>query len=351
MAQVATLADQMVEQVNTASEALRNISEIKDVEIATTPRHLVWQDGKVKLFRFENDKAVAKTPVLISYALVNRWEMLDLQPDRSLIRKMLSEGLDVYVIDWGYPTKVDRYKTLEDYILGNINDCVDYIRGAHNIERVNLLGVCQGGTFSLIYTSIYPNKIKNLITLVTPVDFDNKEGLLFKWAKDMDVDSIVDGFGGIVPGDFLNTGFDLLKPMSKTKKYMALPDVMKNKASLANYLRMEKWVADSPAQAGETYRRFIKDMYQQNKFVKGQFVLGGRAAKLENIDVPALTIYAKEDHIVPPATTKPIHEKISSKDKELMEFPGGHIGVFVGARAQSVLAPAIATWLKERDAQ
>jgi polyhydroxyalkanoate synthase len=92
-------------------------------------------------------------------------------------------------------------------------------------------------------------------------------------------------------------------------------------------------------------------MYQQNKFVKGQFVLGGRAAKLENIDVPALTIYAKEDHIVPPATTKPIHEKISSTDKELMEFPGGHIGVFVGARAQSVLAPAIATWLKERDAQ
>src|SRR5690606_15844681 len=112
------------------------------------------------------------------------------------------------------------------YILGNLNDCVDFILEQHNLSKINLLGVCQGGTFSLIYASLFPEKVKNLVTLVTPVDFDNKEGLLFKWAKDMDVDAIVDGFGGIVPGDFLNTGFDLLKPMNKTRKYMALPETM-----------------------------------------------------------------------------------------------------------------------------
>ena len=65
--------------------------------------------------------------------------------------------------------------------------------------------------------------------------------------------------------------------------------------------------------------------------------------------MPVLTIYAKEDHIVPPETTTPINELISSKDKELMEFPGGHIGVFVGSRSQKLLTPAIATWLKKRD--
>ena len=344
------MSDQILERVNTVSDALRNISGVKDVDIATAPRHTVWEDGKVKLYHFEReDKALAKTPVLISYALVNRWEMMDLQPDRSLIRKLISEGIDVYLIDWGYPTKIDRYKTLEDYILGNLNDCVDFILEKHNINKVNLLGVCQGGTFSLIYSSLFPEKIKNLVTLVTPVDFDNDEGLLFKWAKDMDVDAIVDGFGGIVPGDFLNTGFDLLKPMNKTRKYMALPETMADQGKLMNFLRMEHWVADSPAQAGETYRRFIKDMYQHNKLINGKFELGGRKVELKNIKAPILTIFAKHDHIVPPETTTPINDLVGSKDKELMEFPGGHIGVFVGSRSQKLLTPAIATWLKKRD--
>lgn len=344
------MSEQIIERVDTAAEALKNINDIQDVDIATAQREVVWNDGKLKLYHFHREgEAKAHTPLLVSYALVNRWEMMDLQPNRSFIRKLLSEGIDVYLIDWGYPTKIDRYKTLEDYILGHINDCVDVVRKRHNLQKINLLGVCQGGTFSLMYTSLFPEKIKNLITLVTPVDFDNEEGLLFKWAKDMDVDAVVDGFGGIIPGDFLNTGFDLLKPMNKTRKYMALPDTMKNKATLMNFLRMERWVADSPAQAGETYRRFIKDMYQHNKLIKGELKLDGRTVDLSKINMPILTIYAKDDHIVPPATTKPINDAVSSKDKELMEFPGGHIGVFVGARSQDLLTPAIARWLIERD--
>lgn len=345
-----TFSDRLLEQVNTANDAIRNISEIEEVDIATAPRKTVWEDGKVKLYHFERESAPkAKAPLLISYALVNRWEMMDLQPDRSFIRKLISEGIDVYLIDWGYPSRLDRYKTMEDYINGNLNDAVDFIRETHGIEKVNLLGVCQGGTFSLIYSATHPDKVKNLITLVTPVDFESNEGLLFKWAKDMDVDSLVDSFGGLVPGDFLNTGFDLLKPMNKTRKYLGLPETLKNKGRLMNFLRMEKWVADSPDQAGETYRRFIKDMYQQNKLIRGEFTLDDHPVKLDHINMPILTIYAKDDHIVPPATTRPIHEAVGSKDKELMEFPGGHIGVFVGSRSQKLLTPAIAQWLIERD--
>ncbi|TVR76935.1 MAG: class III poly(R)-hydroxyalkanoic acid synthase subunit PhaC [Saprospirales bacterium] len=342
--------DQLMTQADTIAEAIKNIGNLKEVDIATAPRKVVWSEGKVKLYHFEaDDKKTCKTPVLITYALVNRWEMMDLQSDRSFIRKMLSEGLDVYVIDWGYASRTDRYKDMEDYILGDIDACVEHIRKEHSIEQVNLLGVCQGGTFSLIYTALHPEKVKNLITLVTPVDFDNEEGLLFRWAKDLDVDAIVDGFGGVVPGDFLNSGFDLLKPMNKARKYASLTDTLADEGRMMNFLRMEKWVADSPDQAGEAYRRFIKEMYQQNKLIKGEFELAGRKVDLQNIEMPILTIYAKSDHIVPPATTKPIHEIVSSKDKELMEFPGGHIGVFVGSKSQKILTPAIAEWLKKRD--
>ncbi|HPG07087.1 MAG: class III poly(R)-hydroxyalkanoic acid synthase subunit PhaC [Saprospiraceae bacterium] len=344
------MANEFVEYVNTATEAIRQISEIDEVDIATAPRETVWEDGKVQLYHFIRETPpVAKTPVLVSYALVNRWEMMDLQPNLSFIRKLLEEGLDVYLIDWGYASGIDCYKTMEDYILGDIHECVEFICREHNLEKINLLGVCQGGTFSLIYAALFPDKVKNLITTVTPVDFREENGLLFLWAKYMDVDAVVDGFGGVVPGDFLNSGFDLLKPMNKARKFANLPQVAQNKDKLMNFLRMEKWVADSPAQAGETYRRFIKDFYQNNKLIHGEFTLGGYRVSLNKIDMPVLTVYAKDDHIVPPASTIPIHEAIGSKDKELMEFPGGHIGVFVGSRSQKLLTPAIAQWLIVRD--
>lgn len=344
------IADQVLEQVNTLGDAIRNISDVTEVDIATAEREIVWEDGKVKLYHFKSEVAKkCDTPVLISYALVNRWEMMDLQPNRSLIRKLLSEGIDIYLIDWGYASKLDRYKTIEDYILGNIHDCVNFVKREHDMPTINILGVCQGGTFSLIYAALHPENVKNLVTLVTPADFDVQDGLLYTWAKDMDVDAIVDNFGGVVPGDFLNSGFDLLKPMNKTRKYMAMPQTMQNKDRLMNFLRMEKWVADSPDQAGETYRQFIKEFYQQNKLIKGEFELGGREVDLKKIDMPVLTIYAKADHIVPPASTIPIKEAVGARDNELMEFPGGHIGVFVGSRSQKVLTPAIAQWLIERE--
>ncbi|MDX2284394.1 MAG: class III poly(R)-hydroxyalkanoic acid synthase subunit PhaC [Bacteroidia bacterium] len=345
-----TLAAQAAENMNTLRNWYQNLADIKEVDIATAPRETVWRDGKVQMYHFTRETpATVRTPLVISYALVNRWEMMDLQPDRSLIRKMLSEGLDVYVIDWGYAGLVDRFKTMEDYIDGHIDDAIDYVRRKHQIRQVNLLGVCQGGTFSVIYAALHPEKVKNLITMVTPVDFGPDEGLLFRWSRAMDIDEIVDGFNGVVPGDFLNVAFDLLKPMGKVRKYAGLPRLAQDKSALENYLRMEKWVSDGPSQAGEAYRKFIKDLYQGNKLIKGEFELGGKRVDLAKITMPLLNIYAKEDHLVPPPCSVPLNSFAGSQDKTIYEFPGGHIGVFVGSRSQKELAPAIARWLGQRD--
>ncbi|MEM6299213.1 MAG: class III poly(R)-hydroxyalkanoic acid synthase subunit PhaC [Bacteroidota bacterium] len=345
-----TLVQQFTKNVEASLEGYKHLSEIKEIDIATAPRKTVWSDGKVELLHFENEGNVkAKTPLLICYALVNRWKMMDLQPDRSFIRRLLAEGLDIYLLDTGYPNRADRYKTIGEYINGNINDAVDFIRKDRGIDKVNLLGVCQGGTFSLTYTALHPEKIKNLITMITPFDFDIEDGLLFRWSKDLDVDAIVEGHGGLVPNDFLDTAFNLLKPMSQVSKAMNLPNMMGDKAKLMNFLRMEKWVNDGPAQAGETYRQFIKDFYQKNLLAKNEFVLDGQKVDLKNITMPLMNIYAKADHIVPPSASKPINDAVGSKDKELFEFPGGHIGVYVGSRSQKILAPAVAKWILDRD--
>ena len=110
-------------------EGLQLLPSVDDVDYGVTAREEVWRDGKVVLYRFVGDTPPTSTrPLLIVYALVNRPYMVDLQADRSLVQKLLALGEDVYVLDWGYPDRSERYLTLEDYLLRYIDGAVDALR-------------------------------------------------------------------------------------------------------------------------------------------------------------------------------------------------------------------------------
>jgi len=331
-----------------------------DFSVGTTPSEIIYTEDKMKLIHYI--PAVEKpysVPVLVVYALVNRYYILDLQPDKSVIKKLLDEGFDVYVIDWGYPSGVDRYLTIDDYVNGYLNNAVDKIRERSGLDNITLFGVCQGGTFSVMYAALHPEKVKNLVTLVAPVNFDTDKGILHIWAKSLDVDKIVDYYG-IVPGDFLNAGFLLTDPFRlMIDKYVGLFEKIENKPgdkegelrneeTVKNFLRMEKWIFDSPDQAGETFRQFMKDCYQKNLLIKNEMMLNGKKINLKNITMPLLNVMAEFDHLVPTDAIKPLSDAVSSSDKETLVFPTGHIGIFVGSKSQKEVCPKIAAWLKPR---
>ncbi|MFZ3059625.1 MAG: class III poly(R)-hydroxyalkanoic acid synthase subunit PhaC [Candidatus Methanoperedens sp.] len=331
-----------------------------EFSVGTTPSEIIYSEDKMKLLHYI--PAVEKphpVPILIVYALVNRYYILDLQPDKSVIKKLLEEGFDVYVIDWGYPSGADRYLTLDDYVNGYLNNAVDKIKERSGLDKLTLLGVCQGGTFSIMYAALHPEKVQNLVTLVAPVDFDTDKGILNLWAKSLDVDKIVDYYG-IVPGDFLNSAFLLLDPFRlMIDKYVGMfdriecnPDdtacQLRNEDFIKNFLRMEKWIFDSPDQAGETFRQFMKDCYQKNLLIKNEMMLNGKIINLKNITMPLLNVMAEFDHLVPNDASKPLSDAVSSSDKETLVFPTGHIGIFVGGKSQKEVCPKIAEWLKPR---
>ena len=143
-----------------------------DVQIATTPKDLVWSQDKVSLFHYRPlaEKRV-NIPVLICYGLVGRWTMTDLQEDRSLVRNLLNLGLDLYVVDWGNPSRADRYLTLDDYILGYLDGCVTEIAKRAGVPKVNLLGVCEGGVFATAFAALEPERVNTLMLTITPIDF------------------------------------------------------------------------------------------------------------------------------------------------------------------------------------
>jgi polyhydroxyalkanoate synthase len=335
-------------------EILSGIRE-EDITVGVSAKEAVYQEDKLALYHFRPlVEQPFEIPVLIIYALVNRPYMADLQENRSLVRNLLKLGLDLYLIDWGYPGREDRWLTLDDYINGYINNCVDVVRKRHNRDQINLLGICQGGTFSLCYSSLYPQKIKNLVTMVAPVDFVASAGLLNAWtgcmvgADSMDPDLMVEAMGNI-PGDFMNFGYLMLKPFQLSiQKYMGLAAMLDDEEKVMNFLRMEKWIFDSPDQAGEAWRQFVKDFYQENKLIKGEVEIGGRRIDLRNIVMPVLNLYAEEDHLVPPASSLALKKYVGTKDYTARSFPTGHIGMYVSGKVQRDLPPTIAEWYQAR---
>ena len=330
-------------------KGFENLINIKDVETGVTPKELVYQEDKVQLFHYDPvSKGVCPVPLLVVYALVNRQYMMDIQDDLSLFRKLLDHGLDLYVIDWGYPTKIDKYLTMEDYILGYLDNAVDFVREKSGKDKINVLGICQGGTLSIIYSAIFPEKVKNLVTMVAPVDFASGDALLNVWAPFMDVDLMVDVLGNI-PGELLNLGFLWLKPFQLIiDKYVGLLERIDDPVATRNFLRMEKWIFDSPDQAGETFRKWVKELFQENRLCKGEFELGGKRVDLKKITMPVLNMFGEQDHLVSPKCSRPLSELVGSKDVTTLPYPVGHIGMYVSSRAQKEMAPTVARWLIEK---
>src|SRR5271169_2205871 len=111
-------------------KAAKHPSKIKDedVEVGATPKKLVMRRDKVELFRYEPlTPRTIETPVLIAYGLIGRYTMADLQPDRSFVRSLLSQGLDLWLVDWGQPTRTERWLTIDDYVDDYIHAAVDRI--------------------------------------------------------------------------------------------------------------------------------------------------------------------------------------------------------------------------------
>jgi len=201
-----------------------------------------------------------------------------------------------------------------------------------------------------MYAALHPEKIKNLVTTVTPTNFDTDKGLLHIWMKGLDMDSVVDAFGNVA-GDVMNLGFLLMNPARlMIDKYVGFLENVDDRTFVENFVRMEKWIFDSPDVPGETLRQFISDCYHKNLLIQSRLTLGGRRVDLKNITMPLLNIYGKYDHLVPPEAAEVLPSKVSSVDVEDICLPTGHIGIYVSSKIQKLFVPKISAWLKEREA-
>lgn len=356
-----TVWQDMLESGERAVKSNQTLAKLTqdDVQIAETPSDVVLQIDKVTLSRYRplTDKKADTPPVLICYGLFGRQTMIDLQEDRSLVRSLLNDGIDVYVVDWGNPTRADQYMTLDDIILGYLRDCVEFMVDQNDGEPISLFGICEGGTFAACLAALEPELFSGLSLAITPIDFKGDpesfrpgEGFLNSWTQNMseeDVNSVIDTYGNM-PGELTGAVFSSLTPIASMTKYnLGLARLEGDEAATLNFLRMEKWISDRPDHPGAAAKQWFNQLYRENQLVEGKFHLDGRKVNLGHISVPVLNIYAEHDHIVPVSCTKALGEYVRPKLYSEIGFPGGHVGVFVSRKAQGVVAKGLSNWLFE----
>lgn len=332
-------------QLIEASYQLQRISLIRYLHNA---RRLIFQQDDIKLYQYiEQRPRSLHTPVLIVFATINRPDILDLLPHQSFIKRLLQQGIPVYLLDWGDVNESNQHYTFENYI-DFLDPIVNFIKQKEKISKINLLGICQGGLFSLIYAYLYKN-IKNIILISTPIDFHTRHNNITPYLNKLNFTSRSKN-PTIIPGVFLKNFFITLRPVTLIgKKYLRFLNLLNDHVAVDKFLRVEKWLNDAPNQASGMLITFIKKCYQQNLLVQNKFSVGSKRIMLNNLKIPILNIMAKDDEIVPTESSKRLKEFITNKYYCAKFVKGGHIGIYLNPATAEVMAQAIAQWLEIRD--
>lgn len=346
-----SLMDESLANFRRMSQLPSVYERARKVPKGVTPREVVYEEDKLKVYHYLGEgKPRYKTPLIIVFALVNRPYIVDLKEGRSIVAHFVREGIDTYLIDWGRPTQADRFLTTDDYVNGYLKNCVDYVRERVGSEKASVLGYCMGGTLSTMFTALHQDIVKNLILLASGIDFSTREGLINLWTDPeyFDVDKFVDTVGN-VPAEFLQSAFLMLKPVQNLiEKPLNFWENVDNEKFVDDFLHMETWLNDNIAVPGEVYREFAKYLFQQNLLTQNKFPVGKHIVNLKNITCPLLNLMATKDDLVPCSQSEPLNDLVSSKDKRLIKFEAGHIGLAVGGRAQKELWPEATRWIAER---
>jgi polyhydroxyalkanoate synthase len=324
---------------------------LQKVPTGLTPKEVIWTRNKALLYHYlPQTEQRHRTPLLLIYALINKPYILDLYPGNSFIEHMVKQGFEVYLLDWGDWGPEDSEVSFDDLVLDYIPRAVRKVVRHSGRERVTIMGYCIGGILTTIYTALHPDApLRNAIFMAAPVDFA-RAGLFGCWLdpRYFPLDKALAAYGNM-PGELVELGAKMLKPVTNyVTPLVNLSQRLEDDKYLQGWAAMNQWVNDRVDFPGAAFRQLVKDLYQENKLIRGELVIGGRTVDLKNIHWPALLIAAERDHITPPTTTLPLFDHISSKEKDKLVIPAGHVGLVAGRGAINGLWPKVSEWLAAR---
>lgn len=319
-------------------------SSMKD--IASTPFEVLERAGTLQLRKYKAAEGKVGQPILILPSVINRSFILDLLPEKSLIRNFLSQGHDVYLIDWGVPQSHEQNLSFETLLTLYVEFLLKRIEVDCGGKKLHIVGHCLGGTIGLILANLMPERFRSLSMITAPVSFLENDKLS-SWARhpDFDLPAFTDAYGN-VPWFILQSAFIALKPTQVISKCRQFLSKSKDPRYLRNFWAMESWSNDNVNLRRGCFQILLEELYRKNALEYGLMHLRGKRIDLQHHALPTFVLIAPHDHIVP-VTSHLRGEMVPRvQNFEMLHAEGGHVGALLSGRSQKVVWPKLNEWIK-----
>ena len=343
------MPDLLERQMLRARNGLAYLAGAKRPAVAQTPRDLVWKRDSARLWRYRSQRRRYHPPVLIVHSLVSKSYVLDLLPNTSMVRYLIGEGFDVFLLDWMPPDPADAENTLEAYVDGYVPDAIGALLQDAGAREVTLIGYCFGGILTLLVAAGHPElPVRNMMVMATPCDYREMGFMSNMFASGrLGPDDVIDETG-LVPAHALDEGFQTLKPTDPIVQRVNFFENLWNDEFVEGFLAINQWARDQVPFPGAAFRQTVNLLIRQNSLLEGVIPLGRRQARLKDIHCPFLNAFAEQDGITPAASSEPLTQLVGSADASELRLHSGHIGFVAGRQAAKIARPEIADWIRSR---
>ena len=299
--------------------------------VATTEGAVVFENELFQLLEYKPlTTKVFERPFLLVPPCINKFYILDLQPENSLIRYAVEQGHRTFVVSWRNPDDSLAHKTWDDYVEDGVMAAIDVVQNITGAEQINALGFCVGGTILSNALAVLAARgdepVASATFLTTLIDFTDT-GILDVFIDEGMVKyrEMQLGKGGLMKGQDLASTFSFLRPNDLVWNYV-----------VGNYLKGETpppfdllyWNSDSTNLPGPFYAWYLRNFYLENNLVKpGKLTVCGEKMDLSNLTLPVYVYGSREDHIVPINAAYASTQVLPGKKRFVMGASGHIAGV------------------------
>jgi polyhydroxyalkanoate synthase len=330
-----------------ARNGVRYVAGPSIARVGSTPKDLVWERDKARLWRYRSDAVRYRPPVVIFIGLVSRSYVLDLHPGNSFVERLRDAGFDVFMLDWGVADEVEAENGLEVYVDFYLPRALAAAADEAGTADVTLLGYCMGALFALLMLGSRRNElVRNLVVMAPPVDFSETPELVTPLRTGaLEPHELIDEETGVVPASVIRNFFRARKPTSEAVQYANLWQNLWDDSYLEGHQAMAQWVGDHVPFPGVAFEQFVRMFLRENALVNGTARVGGRRVRLDRVELPVLSAVAERDELVPLESALPLRDLVPRAEFEELRVPAGHVGLVMGRKGVQVTMPGIVDWL------
>jgi poly(3-hydroxyalkanoate) synthetase len=315
-----------------------------------TPNTVVHEDKAVILRRF--DEGRTGIPLLIVPPQAGHHSSIaDYAEGQSLVQTCLKEmSCPVYVVEWKTSSPYRYSEGIDDLVL-QLDACVQKVG-----VPVFLVGLCQGGWLSTIYCSLYPHDVRALALAAAPIDFTAGGGKIQDLVQRLPISfyqMLVTLGWGIMPGDFMLTGWKLLNPYERfVNDYVNLWVNVRNDTYLERSKKFQTWYEYTQDISGGWYLEAVEKLFMKNLLIKGELKVLGKTVQLKTVSCPVAMLAGEKDDITLIPQLFNMSKYISTPPENIFQTVvkgSGHISVFMGSNALKDHWPVALRFIMEKD--